>query len=91
MLFLRKLIFYLFVVIYLISCPLLILYSLGYHYKPESKKSMVETGLIYLSTNPPGALVYIDNQRLTRKTPAILRDFLPGQYQVKLVLKDFRT
>lgn len=87
---LRKIFFYLFVAIYLFSCPLLILYSLGYTLKPGAEQEIIKSGLIYLSTAPPGAAVYLGNRRYTKKTPAILPDLLPGDYQVGLALKNHR-
>ena len=48
----------------------------------------VKTGLISLATEPSGASVYLGNRRYTQKTPTVLRDLLPGDYPVKLVLKD---
>ena len=87
---LRRVVFWLFVAIYLTVCPLTILYAFGYLYEPGAAGGLVKTGLIYLSTAPPGASVYLGNGRYTQPTPTILRDLLPGTYQVKLVLKGHR-
>ena len=88
MLLLRKIFFYLFVAIYLLVCPLLILYGLGYTFEPGLEQGIVKSGLIYLSTAPPGATIYLGNRRYTRKTPAVLPRLLPGDYEVKLILKN---
>ena len=90
MLILRKIVFYLFVAAYLTFCPLMILYSLGYTFKPGAEQQIVKGGLIYLSTAPPGASVYLGNRRYTKRTPAILPDLLPGDYPVKISLKKYR-
>jgi len=87
MLVLRKIVFYFFVIIYLILCPLTILYALGYLFRPGTGEGIVKTGLIDLSTAPPGASVYIGKSRYTEKTPTTLRSLLPGEYPVKLILK----
>ena len=84
---LRILVFYLLVVIFLVSCPLVILYALGYVLKPGTEQGVVKTGLIYLSSAPPGASVYLGNRRYTKKTPTILRDLLPGDYSLRLILR----
>ncbi len=68
-----------------------ILYALGYILKPGTEKGLVKTGLIYISTVPSGASVYIDNKRYTRRTPAILRDLLPGNYPIRISLKNYRS
>ena len=91
MLLLRRIFFYLFLVIYLIACPMTILYALGYILKPGMEQGLVKTGLIYISTVPSGASVYISNKRYTRRTPAILRDLTPGNYPIRISLKNHRS
>ncbi|MBI3999941.1 MAG: PEGA domain-containing protein [Candidatus Omnitrophica bacterium] len=90
MLFLRRIFFYLFVAVYLIFCPLIILYALGYIYKPGAEQGIVKSGLIYLSTAPPGASVYFGNRRYTKRTPTLLPNLIPGDYPVRLVLKKYK-
>src|SRR3989338_4413597 len=91
MLFLRRIFFYLFVAIYLIFCPLIVLYALGYIYKPGTEQGIFKSGLIYLSTAPPGASVYFGNRRYTRRTPTLLPNLIPGDYPVRLVLKKYKS
>lgn len=87
---LRKIIFYLLVAVYLIFCPLMILYSLGYTFQPGTERGIVKSGLIYLSTAPPGASVYLGSRRYTKLTPAVLPDLFPGNYPAKVVLKKYK-
>ena len=86
----RRIIFSLFVLAYLMLCPLTILYAFGYSFRPGSERGLVKTGLIYLSTNPSGASVYLGKRRFTHRTPAMLRGLLPGQYPVRVSLKGYR-
>lgn len=81
--------FYLFVTVYFISCPLVILYALGYVVQPGSEEGIVKTGLISVSTTPPGASVYLGKRRYTKRTPTILRSLLPGEYPLRIALKDY--
>ncbi len=90
MLSLRRFFFYVFVLVYLICCPLLILYALGYIVSPGTAQTIVKSGLIYLSTAPPGATVYLGNRKYFRKTPAVLSDLIPGSYDVKLARKKYK-
>ena len=71
-------------------CPLLILYSLGYILKPGTEHGIAKTGLIYLSTLPSGATVYLEDKRFTEKTPVFLQGLLPGKYRVTVFLKGYR-
>lgn len=67
-----------------------ILYALGYLVKPGTERGIVKTGLIYISTVPSGASVYIGDKRFTERTPTLLRDLLPGTYPIRMSLKNHR-
>ena len=86
----RKVVFSIFVLLYLITCPLVMLYAFGYVFKPGVEQGIVKTGLIDLSTTPPGASVYLGHRRYTKRTPTLLRNLLPGEYPVRLVLKSYQ-
>ncbi|MFH1877594.1 MAG: PEGA domain-containing protein [Candidatus Omnitrophota bacterium] len=88
---LRKILFYVFVSIYIVFCPMLLLYAFGYILNPAAKGGVVETGLIYVSTAPPGAAVYLKNSRFKEKTPAVVRDLLPGKYPMRIVLDGYEA
>jgi len=90
MLFLRKLLFWVFVVVYIIICPLLILYALGYIYSPV-KQELVHTGVLYIATVPAGADVYLAKSHFSHTTPATIRELLPGSYKVTLRKKGYRA
>lgn len=85
----RRILFYLFILIYLSLCPLLILYSFGYILNPVNNR-ISRTGLIHLSTVPSGAHVYLGKSRYQFKTPASIAELLPGTYQLHLKLKGYR-
>ena len=48
LLLLRRIFFYLFTAIYVVACPMTILYALGYLVKPGTEKGIVKRGLIYI-------------------------------------------
>jgi len=89
MLILRRIIFYIFALLYIILCPLLILYSFGYILNP-AKENFTQTALIYFSTMPEGANVYLGKSRYIKKTPTAIPELLPGTYYVSLTLKDYK-
>ena len=84
----REIVFYIFVVAYIILCPLLILYTFGY-IPNTSKEKLVQTGVIYLSSNPSEAQIFLEKSRYTDKTPAAIKNLLPGYYTVKVLLKNY--
>ena len=85
---LRKIIFYAFLLIYLALCPLIIARMLGFVFNPQTHR-LVKTGLIYVSTNPPDAAVYIDGRKTHQKTPVVLRDLTPGNHFIRIELDDY--
>jgi hypothetical protein len=87
MLLFRKILFYCFFLAYLILCPILIFYALGINYKVEGK-ALEKTGLIYLTTTPPQASVYIDHERFKDLTPAVISNLPAGSYSVDIILKN---
>lgn len=89
MLILRKILFYLFVLIYLLCCPLIILYALGFIFHPGSQQ-IFKTGMIDISTIPSDATIELNQKILTEKSPSTLRNLAPGTYSLKLTLENFK-
>ena len=88
MLWLRKIIFYIFALIYLIICPLIVARMLGFVINPQTHR-LVKTGLVYISTNPPDATVYIDGRLAHQTTPTVLRDLTPGKHFIRIELNGY--
>lgn len=90
MILFRKILFYLFLALYLVLCPIIILYAFGYIFTPKGEEGFAKTGLIHIETLPANASISIANRRNVGKTPATIRNLLPGQYDVKILLRGFR-
>lgn len=89
--FLRKFLFYVFALIYMVLCPVLVLYSIGYILRPGTIDQLAKTGSIHLSSVPSGATVYLKNRRYNEKTPTTVQGLLPGDYDVKVSLKGYQS
>jgi len=85
----RKIFFYIFLGIYAVLCPLLILYAFGYIFNPLSQE-ISRTGLIYMSTTPSYADIYLEKSRYTAKTPASIDALNPGEYKITLKRKGYK-
>ncbi len=85
---LRKIFFYIFAAIYLVVCPFLILRLLGFIYNPKESK-FIKTGIIYVSTNPPGASVFINELKAPEATPTMIRDLVPNNYKVTIKMDGY--
>lgn len=90
MIILRKILFYLFFALYLVLCPIIILYALGYIFTPKVEEGFTKTGLIHIETLPANASISISKRHHAERTPAMIRDILPGQYDVKVLLSRYR-
>lgn len=86
----RKIFFYIFLAIYLTICPLIILRMLGFVFNPQTHQ-IVKTGIIYVSSNPPGADVYLNNVKTHESTPTLIRDLTPNNYTIRLELKGYQN
>ncbi len=84
---LRKIVFYIFLAVYGVVCPLLILRMLGFIFAPQT--GFVKTGLIYVSANPPNAQVIIDGVAAHETTPTVIRDLIPGEHDIAINLQGY--
>lgn len=89
MLILRKIVFYILAITYIISCPLLIFYALGYIFVPKAENSIVKTGNISIATLPQGASIYMNGKLFKEKTPAVITELLPDRYSLKIEMTDY--
>ncbi|MFH1129612.1 MAG: PEGA domain-containing protein [Patescibacteria group bacterium] len=83
----RRIIFYLFVVIFIIVVPMIIFYALGYNFDFD-KKTIVATGGIYLKSDPSRAEIYI-NDKLKTTTNKLIKRLSPKIYNVKITKENF--
>lgn len=79
----RKILYLFFILAFLISAPLVVLYTAGYRYNFGSGKIM-QTGVLSLISVPKGADIFIDNEKQRKKTPAVIDNVFPGEHDVRL-------
>ena len=79
----RRLLYCLFFLIFFISAPIVVLWAEGYHYN-FSKRRLEKTGVLFLESKPTKAEIYLNGKLQKDKTEAMLKNLLPGQYEVML-------
>lgn len=89
MLRLRKILFTVFCLLYLVLTPLIIARMLGFVTNPLTHR-FVKTGLVYVSTNPPDAAVFMDGRMIHGTTPTVIRDLTPGKHFIRLQLDGYK-
>jgi hypothetical protein len=86
---LRRVLFYALVLAYLVLCPLVILYVLGYNIRPANKQALVHGGDLYVASFPIGATVYVDGRVYPRSTPSSVLNLPPGSHQVWVRMRGY--
>ena len=66
----------------------LIVYS-GYRIDFKNFR-LVKTGSLYINTNPGKTDIYLNNKKITQKTPTIINQLNPGEYDLKLVKEGYK-
>ena len=79
----RHILFVLFAAGFLISAPLVVLFTAGYRYHFESGK-IVQTGVLNVSSIPKGATVFLDDLIQKERTPAVISNVIPGDHIVRV-------
>ncbi|MFA6591345.1 MAG: PEGA domain-containing protein [Patescibacteria group bacterium] len=79
----RQLLFYFFAGAFLISAPLLVLYTAGYRISLNNYR-VLETGAIAVSTTPKGASITVNEKTASNKSPTVVQNVLPQTVPVRL-------
>lgn len=85
----RRAFFYFFLLLYLVLCPIVLFYAFGFIIRPQEQK-LVQTGLVSINTYPSGAYIYLGPSRYVQRSPAILSELLPGRYNLRVFLNQYR-
>lgn len=80
----RKALFFFFVGIFLISAPLVVLYTAGYRFN-RTNNTVSQTGTLSIASTPRGATTHVNGEDINDATPAVLQRLSSGTRTVKLV------
>lgn len=84
----RSVLYYLSLFAFLIGLPIIISQALGYKFNPRTR-TFTKTGIIFVKTQPAQAELSLDGKALNEKTPATIRELLPGRYTLKIELAQY--
>ncbi len=85
---LRRLIFAIFVTVFLVSAPLLVLHTAGYRLN-ISNRHLLQTGVLALATAPRGSTITLNGQSLAQKTPYVVQRIMPSTHTLVLQRKGY--
>jgi hypothetical protein len=84
----RKLLFLVCLGLFVFLLPTILLFTFGYKIDWNTLR-ILKTGLIWVSSSPEGANVYLNGKFLDKRTPATIEELMPGTYTVSLLLEDY--
>ncbi len=83
-LFYRRVVYVIFVIIFLVGAPLVILYTQGYRYNFQRNR-VQKTGILIISSLPKKADIYLNGKIVDdQQAPARLEKILPADYDITL-------
>ncbi len=79
----RRILYITFILIFLVIAPLLLIHTAGYRYD-WARKRLIRTGVMNLSSIPKSGSIFINGEDTNKKTPRIISNLLPGEYNVEI-------
>lgn len=80
----RRKLFYGFVLLFLVTAPLSLLYTAGFRWTKDG--GLLKTGTLLLATTPRGAVITIDGRKRSDRSPSIIKWLHPGEHAVRVEL-----
>ncbi len=88
--FSRRILPWLYILIFLLTAPFLILYTAGYRY--NTKKAQVErNGTLIVDSFPTKADVFIDDKATGEVTPVTFQNITPGVHRIRITKPSYRS
>lgn len=86
----RTVVFAVFLAIFLVGAPAVVLYTAGYRYNPKNGH-IVRTGVLAVSSSPRGAHIILDGVDTGDSTPFVFSRITPGTYSVTLTRDGYHS
>lgn len=86
----RTVVFALFLAVFLIGAPAIVLYTAGYRYNPKNGH-IVRTGVLAVSSTPRGAVITLDGIVTNNTTPYVFSRVTPGNYTLTLTKEGYHS
>ena len=94
----RKILFLICLFLFILTAPLVILYSQGYRFDfspPDGGIKLTQTGGIFIKTEPKQAEIYINNEPVKRTDfffgSALIENLLPKRYKIEVKKENYLT
>ena len=88
-LFIRRIVYTFFIILFLLTAPLVVLYTMGYRYNFAVKR-IQKTGMMKITSIPKEARIYLNGIKYEKSlTPAKIEHLLPGDYEIRLSKENY--
>ena len=84
----RKVLPWMFTLIFLIMAPAVVFYTSGYRWNPK-KNAIERNGTLIVDTTPTGATIKLNGKQIPETTSVTLQNLAPGNYSIELDLKGY--
>ncbi|MCG2693929.1 hypothetical protein L6259_01440 [Candidatus Parcubacteria bacterium] len=84
----RKIIFFIFAAFFIISIPIILLYTGGYRYNIK-KNRLEKTGNLVVNVKNKGATLYLNEKKFENKEEFRMQNILPGEYLIKITKEGY--
>jgi len=87
----RRIMFWFFVLVFVVTWPLLMLYTFGISIQPDRKTPVVRTGIVSVESLPGRADLFVNGKDEKKTTPAVIENLNPGTYSLELRKEGFES
>lgn len=84
----RRILPWIFTLVFIFSAPALIFYTAGYRWNPKKEK-IERNGTLIIDTHPADAKVFLNEHDIEETTPVTLQNTTPGSYLIRLTKEGF--
>ncbi len=79
----RHILFFSFLLLFVVTAPLIVLYTAGFRYDFFSG-GIVKTGVLHVQSSPKKASIFIDGVNTNKRTPVVIDDIIPGTHSLEI-------
>ena len=78
----RRILPWIFAIVFIASAPVLVFYTAGYRYNPLKEK-IERNGTMIFDSKPSGATILLNGTATGKTTPVTVQDVVPGRYVIR--------
>lgn len=79
----RRILPWIFAIVFLVSAPALVFYTAGYRWNPKKEK-IERNGTLIIDSTPSGARIFLNGRDSGETTPVTMQNVTPGHYDIKV-------